>query len=240
MEAKAIESEAEAFDAATDGVARMGLGAKPGAKAKMLAGGGDAKQGSKTMDADDEEREANADWERLKRRKNQGEIRVSSNPAAREILAGFRINSMQMRDAVTGRLMWVSHEWGSDMFEKEQVAHIPASILRCKAVGREINFSSEEEMKKFRLEQRVFFQGVCMEEWFFSFGFVIPGSTNTWEQTIYAAEESAMLPAHLLSGQVTIETSFFDDNLFVSKSLVRVFYDAPEGEGNAQNSPSSL
>ena len=64
-----------------------------------------------------------------------------------------------------------------------------------------------------------------MEDWFFDFGFVIPGSTNTWQHTIYAAEENAMLPAHLLNGAVTIETSFFNGNLFVCKSLVRVFYE---------------
>jgi hypothetical protein len=108
-------------------------------------------------------------------------------------------------------------------------------------------------------------------EWFFEFGFVIPGSTNTWQQTIEAADENSMLPASMLrcvnslvrfhsillivafepvdrshnriilktltlfvaqfcvlffvSGNVTIETSFYDSDLFVSKSLVRVFYD---------------
>ena len=44
-------------------------------------------------------------------------------------------------------------------------------------------------MNDFRLEQRVFFQGVCIEEWRFEFGFVIPGSKNTWQQSIEAAEE---------------------------------------------------
>jgi hypothetical protein len=62
-------------------------------------------------------------------------------------------------------------------------------------------------------------------EWRFEFGFVIPGSTNSWQQTIEAAGEGNMLPADLLSGKVTIETSFFDADLFVSKSLVRIFYD---------------
>ena len=51
--------------------------------------------------------------------------------------------------------------------------------------------------------------GVCMEEWFFDFGFVIPGSTNSWQSTIEGAGEDAMLPAYLLNGNVTIETSFF-------------------------------
>ena len=62
-------------------------------------------------------------------------------------------------------------------------------------------------------------------EWNFKFGFVIPGSTNTWQQTIQAAGD-AMLPAELLSGNVTIETGFYDGDTLVSKSLVRVFYDA--------------
>lgn len=44
----------------------------------------------------------------------------------------------------------------------------------------------------------VFFNGGCMEEWNFNFGFVIPNSTNTWQQTIEAAEESQMMPAALL------------------------------------------
>ena len=42
-------------------------------------------------------------------------------------------------------------------------ARVPADILKCRAVSREINFTSVEEMSNFRLEQRVFFQGVCME-----------------------------------------------------------------------------
>ena len=37
-------------------------------------------------------------------------------------------------------------------------AHVPRSILKCKAVSREINFTSVQEMKAFRLVQKVFFQ----------------------------------------------------------------------------------
>jgi retinal rod rhodopsin-sensitive cGMP 3',5'-cyclic phosphodiesterase subunit delta len=61
-------------------------------------------------------------------------------------------------------------------------------------------------------------------EWFFAFGFVIPGSTNSWEQIIEAAPPSAMLLAEELSGNVTIETSFLDNKLVLCKNLVRVFY----------------
>ena len=35
-------------------------------------------------------------------------------------------------------------------------------------------------------------------EWYFDFGFVIPGSTNTWQSLIEAAPESQMMPANVL------------------------------------------
>ena len=79
-------------------------------------------------------------------------------------------------------------------------------------------------MTKFRIEQRVFFRGQCIEEWFFSFGFVIPGSTNSWEQIIEAAAPSDMFTAEELSGQVTFETTFLDDKLVLCKNLVRIVY----------------
>ena len=66
-------------------------------------------------------------------------------------------------------------------------------------------------------------QGAVMEEWRFDFGFVIPGSTNSWQQVIKAADE--MMDPALLSGNITIETSFFDGASFIAKSLVRIYYD---------------
>lgn len=35
-------------------------------------------------------------------------------------------------------------------------------------------------------------------EWMFEFGFVIPGSTNTWQSLIEAAPQSQMMPANVL------------------------------------------
>ena len=37
--------------------------------------------------------------------------------------------------------------------------HVPASLLGCKAISREMTFSSVELMDKFRLEQRIFLHG---------------------------------------------------------------------------------
>ncbi len=124
------------------------------------------------------------------------------------------------------------------MYRHELKATVPRKILECSAVSREINFTSKQEIRQFRLEQRVFLAGACIEgapsalrclvdtasvcrisvfrlgphvmtnpsprppllplypeEWFFDFGFVIPGSTNSWQQTIESAGEDRMLSA---------------------------------------------
>ena len=43
------------------------------------------------------------------------------------------------------------------------IARVAKSILKCRAVSREINFTSVEPMEKFRLEQRVLFKGRVLE-----------------------------------------------------------------------------
>lgn len=139
------------------------------------------------------------------------------------IMAGFKLNWMNLRDAESGKILWQGSEDLSEP-ETEHEARVPKKILKCRAVSREINFSSKEQMERFRLEQRVIYKGTCLEEWFFEFGFVIPDSTNTWQSVIEAAPENQMMPACALSGNVVIETKFFDNDLLVSTSKVRIFY----------------
>ncbi|MCP9261333.1 Retinal rod rhodopsin-sensitive cGMP 3',5'-cyclic phosphodiesterase subunit delta [Dirofilaria immitis] len=141
---------------------------------------------------------------------------------AQQILEGFKLNWMSLRDAESGKVLWQSYD-DLALPGKEHQARVPKSILKCRAVSREINFTSVEKINKFRLEQRVYLKGDIIEEWFFDFGFVIPQSTNTWQNLIEAAPEAQMLPASLLSGNIVIETSFYDDNLLVSTSQIRVF-----------------
>ncbi|TMW57431.1 hypothetical protein Poli38472_003356 [Pythium oligandrum] len=181
---------------------------------------------------DDESRVAEAkldleverEWKELQSDTSGGRIEVSSNPRARKICKGLTINYMNMRCADTGKLMWQSKEWRDDVFTVEQEAHIPSSILKCSAVSREVNFSSTEEITQFRLEQRVFFQGSCIEEWLFTFGFVIPGSTNSWQQTIESAGPDNMLDPEVMSGKLTIETGFYDGQMPIAKTVYRIFY----------------
>ena len=53
---------------------------------------------------------------------------------------------------------------------------------------------------------------------------MIPNSTNTWQSLIEAAPESQMMPANVLTGNVVIETMFYDGDLLVSTSKVRLYY----------------
>ncbi|XP_069926167.1 retinal rod rhodopsin-sensitive cGMP 3',5'-cyclic phosphodiesterase subunit delta isoform X2 [Oryctolagus cuniculus] len=113
---------------------------------------------------------------------------------------GLIRNWMNLRDAETGKILWQGTE-DLSVPGVEHEARVPKKILKCKAVSRELNFSSAEQMEKFRLEQKVYFKGQCLEEWFFEFGFVIPNSTNTWQSLIEAAPESQMMPASVLTPQ---------------------------------------
>mmetsp|Transcript_22160 Transcript_22160/g.22328 ORF Transcript_22160/g.22328 Transcript_22160/m.22328 type:complete len:246 (+) Transcript_22160:181-918(+) len=149
---------------------------------------------------------------------------VSPNPRANDIIDGFSINWMNMRDGDTGKLLWQSQDWADKLYGTELEARVPKSILKCKTVSREINFTSKEMIENFRLEQRVLYRGICIEEWFFKFGFVIPGSTNTWQQVIEAAAAEDMLTAEELSGNVMFETSFYDNEMFICKNLFRIYY----------------
>lgn len=150
-------------------------------------------------------------------------IGIASNPEAKAIGTGFTLNWMNMRDAFTGRVLWEQHSGWEDMYKREIEARVPESILACKAVSRELNFSSSHQMESFRLEQRILLHEKPFEEWRFTFGFVMPGSTNTWQQVIEAADE--MLPAETLNGNVVIETSFYNADTFVARCRVRIFYE---------------
>eukprot|EP00040_Diaphanoeca_grandis_P007549 m.41359 g.41359 ORF g.41359 m.41359 type:complete len:157 (-) comp18781_c1_seq1:123-593(-) len=147
----------------------------------------------------------------------------SDGNRAANISAGFKLNYINFRDGETGKVLWQeSDDLSAPGVEHE--ARVPKKILKCKSVSRELNFSSEQQMSSFRLEQHVLFKGKPLEDWHFDFGFVMPGSTNTWQSVIEAAPEGQMMPASVLSGNIVIETNFYDDELLVSSSKVRIFY----------------
>eukprot|EP00241_Pyramimonas_parkeae_P009944 CAMPEP_0114230894 /NCGR_PEP_ID=MMETSP0058-20121206/3728_1 /TAXON_ID=36894 /ORGANISM="Pyramimonas parkeae, CCMP726" /LENGTH=129 /DNA_ID=CAMNT_0001342155 /DNA_START=218 /DNA_END=607 /DNA_ORIENTATION=- len=129
-----------------------------------------------------------------------------------------------MRDAATGEMIWQQH-WPPHWRDEEVVACIPKRVMKCKAVSRELNFSSKQAIQDLWMVQQVFVGDVCIEEWVFQFGFVIPDSTNSWQSTIEAADETEMLDPDQISGLVRIKTSFKDGETVINSSEVRVYYD---------------
>ena len=152
-------------------------------------------------------------------------IQINNDPAAQKILKGFKLVSIKMKNSETGKVAWTSKDWTGDFFSKVEEAHLPKEMLSFPAVGRELVFSTEEAIKDFRIQQDVLVHGKIIEKWNYKFGFVIPGSENSWETIVEAAGEGKMLPAEFLSGNMYILTSFYAGNLFISKSVVKVFYE---------------
>ena len=162
---------------------------------------------------------------------------IGCSASAREIALGLRIVEMRMRDVNKATDIWhsevfneqdedsLSYSRASPCFRAGEISErVPKEILSCRTICREIRFSSVREVSHFRLHQRVYLHGNCLEEWNFEFGFVMPGSTNTWQQIIDAAPAEKMIPAEVLSGNVTFETCFFNGDEFLCKNVVRLYY----------------
>ncbi len=109
-------------------------------------------------------------------------------------------------------------------------ARIPASILKLDAVSREINFCAREEIRNLKLKQQVLFHGSPIEEWSFDFGFVIPNSSNCWQQVILASDKQPMMDAQALDGNVVVHTEFLDGAESIGNLDVRVFYEEKPDE----------
>eukprot|EP01022_Parablepharisma_sp_SALTPOND_P033142 TRINITY_DN88213_c1_g1_i1.p1 TRINITY_DN88213_c1_g1~~TRINITY_DN88213_c1_g1_i1.p1 ORF type:complete len:483 (+),score=50.69 TRINITY_DN88213_c1_g1_i1:1495-2943(+) len=155
---------------------------------------------------------------------NIAELRlgIADDEVAKKIMEGFTINWMSMKDATTGTVHWRCDTWDNNVLEKTET--LPKALLKCKAVAREINFTSKEEVRDFQLVQRVWLGDQIIEDWWFKFGFVIPNSTNTWEQTIEAAAPEEMLPIEVINGNVVIETLFLAKGKVIYRSKVRILY----------------
>lgn len=157
----------------------------------------------------------------------EDEVEVMSvSEKARQVGAGLRIVSMNMRDGDSNTLLWESQAFkhNPDVYTKEMTIDVPKEILSCRVVSRELKFSSDSEIEDFKLEQRVILHGQMIERWKFDFGFVIPQSFNSWQQIIEAAAPDQMIPPEVLSGNVIFETSFFDGDVMLASNRVRINY----------------
>ena len=138
-----------------------------------------------------------------------------------KIKEGFRVNHMQMKDGNNGKVMWEVKSW--DLNKPDHTENITKELLKCKIIVRNINFSSVEAIDELELVQNFYLMGELFESCRFRFGFVIPGSTNDWEQ-ILLAKEDGVLPAEVLSGKLQVETFFLIKGRVLYKNKILIYY----------------
>ncbi|OON16849.1 hypothetical protein X801_07325 [Opisthorchis viverrini] len=77
-----------------------------------------------------------------------------------------------------------------------------SDFYESKGTDKSLSLENKEIMKDravCKLVRRSLSGAVALEEWTFEFGFVIPGSTNTWQSLFEADKADRMIPAKLLS-----------------------------------------
>lgn len=134
----------------------------------------------------------------------------------------FKINSIRMKDGKDGKVLWETKKYSlQDINTTEE---IPKDILNCKEVIREINFSSKSMINDLELVQNFYLNGELIETNRFYFGFVIPHSTNNWEQVIEAKAPEEMIPVEILSGNLLVEVLFLAKGEVIARSCSRIYY----------------
>lgn len=137
----------------------------------------------------------------------------------------FKIVLMTIKDADNpSNLLWKVENW--DVSNDEEIpVQFPKEMLSLKAISREIVFFSAKAIEKFKIVQTMSLEGHgVIERMDFDFGFVIPGSTNSWDQTI-EADVGEVMPAEVLSGNLVVDTLFLsNEDKVLAHTKYRVYY----------------
>lgn len=144
-------------------------------------------------------------------------------PSSDDLLNGFQINWITVRDVDTGEILWHGNEDYSNS-NKVQEVKFPKRILKCRAVSREIHFSSIESWERLNVVHTVFYKGVVMDELHFNFGLVVSNSNNIQQSIIEAAPEVKMICPDIISGNVEILTNFYNNSTLITSSKIKLFY----------------
>ena len=99
----------------------------------------------------------------------------------RDIISGYTLVEVQDDEVDNG-------EEGSSLTDEDDPStrvikyHLGPDFLRLRTVGLTLNFSNgPQAIQKMEMVERHYFRGKVIRSYDFKFGFVIPGSTNSWE-----------------------------------------------------------
>ena len=143
-------------------------------------------------------------------------------------MKGIQIKHLRMKDETTGEVFMDDNKWheGNQNLQEGQVREVrfPRSMLQSKTISRMLVFKSQEKIEAMTMAQKMYLGGQLVETLQFEFGFVMPNSENTFEQTI-VADVGNVMAAEVLSGNLVCETYFYSHGQIIHKSSYKIYYD---------------
>ena len=149
-----------------------------------------------------------------------------ASPSESASVPALNIEQVAFYDSETGTLLCTVGELGGLTDEIE--VRLIAELLDVSAISREITFTCEDELKSLRLVESVTPSSFPDEAIVrtFDFGYVIPGSINTWSQSYDAPAvndpSGTTLAKH---ASLHVKVDFFDGERFLSTKRLHVSFD---------------
>eukprot|EP00770_Monocercomonoides_exilis_P004807 MONOS_4784.1-p1 / transcript=MONOS_4784.1 / gene=MONOS_4784 / organism=Monocercomonoides_exilis_PA203 / gene_product=unspecified product / transcript_product=unspecified product / location=Mono_scaffold00132:28374-29061(-) / protein_length=128 / sequence_SO=supercontig / SO=protein_coding / is_pseudo=false len=128
-----------------------------------------------------------------------------------------------MFDGETKKCYFEVSGWDEVLHTDEM--HLEKELLKAKAVQTKYEFTSENEVEELKMEQIMVLGTTPIEYFKFEFGFIIPGSTNTFDSTIHGAGEGKMIPPEMLNGKLKCVIRFLDGEKLLAERIIKVFYE---------------
>lgn len=147
---------------------------------------------------------------------------------------GYHAHSITIRSMDTGEVLFESTSFFRSFVKSrttlddfrcdvEKKLVLPKRTVSSRAILCSLTFSSEESIQNFNCSTDVYLAGTFLEHWDTSFGFVIPGSTNTWETCIVRSDTEFVEP-YISSGNVIIDSVLRDGELPLRQFKIRLFF----------------
>lgn len=135
----------------------------------------------------------------------------------------FKINSILLEDKYTSK---VYCENENNFFSSRSTHEIIicGSIFSSKGINMFITFSSRVLIENLRIIQRFKYKGDCIEQWVNTIGRVEYGLYRMCHVELTPAPEIRMMPSQILSGNLVVESDFYDGEMYITTSLTRIFY----------------
>ena len=147
-----------------------------------------------------------------------------------KVMKGLTISDWIIKDAETEEVLYDDRSFFRDylfkrkdpMDQKARKIVIPRQTLECRAIAINVTVYSEESVQDLNSVSRLYLDGKFVEKWSFSMGFVIPGSTNTWEAFIVKSDAGYLDP-ETLSGHLLVDSVVRDGDLPLLRSNLKIY-----------------